>query len=250
MDYNIRQCPICNNEEKAHIVFVEKNEKVNRIKCELCGLIYFDSNTYPQPTYDLKYNRFFRRPGDIRKAGVLAALIGELLELHFIDPSFLEVGPGNGLTSFLIQQQGYRVEAIDMSWEACYNLGERLGVCAWPGRFENSELMNKYDFIYAGHVLEHSEDPKLFFSKAYEKLKPNGIFFFDTPDNHHAAKQGSKWKHFRTRNPYEHCSLMHRITIEKLAKLTSFKVENVMTLPTFESMQVLLRKKNNEPSII
>jgi len=237
-----KKCPVCNGTEDTIVGLVNLFEQITRIKCARCGLIYFAEKDYPRPKYDLAYNEYFCRPGDIRKAGMIAALIADIIAEHLGGARILEVGPGNGLTAFLLDKQNFEVVTTDEDWLSCCKIIADYKLPAWPGKFEESRFGPSFDFIYGGHVIEHSEDPILFFKKAHQSLKPNGLFFFDTPDTHYAKNYGLHWKHYNTRNPYEHCCLFSMQTVEYIAKKTGFKIVTRESLPEFESMQILLRK--------
>ena len=173
----------------------------------------------------------------------MAALIAEIIHNEPIAPKILEIGPGNGLTSLLLKYQNFLVEAMDTDHQTCKQLTQNFGYTSWSGQFEHSNFPPKYNFIYAGHVIEHSEDPMKFFRKAWSSLQTDGLFFFDTPDAGYVPKRGLGWKHFNTRDPHEHCCLFTMRTVKYLAGKTNFKVVSTETLPEFESMQILLRKK-------
>ena len=237
-----RQCPLCNNLSPLTVGLVKNSRGIHRVQCAKCGLLYFDKTNYKRPEYNLEYNTFFFRSGDIRKAGIMAALIADIVKEKLGDARILEIGPGNGLTAFLLKQQKFDVEVIDDDWKACRRIIKDYGIKAWPGKFEESRFAPTFDFVYAGHVIEHSEDPRQFFLKARYSLKDGGLFFFDMPDTHYARKHGLNWKHFNTRNPYEHCCLFSMQTVEYIAKATGFEVVSRVNLTEFESMQILLRK--------
>jgi len=237
-----RQCPLCNNLSPLTVGLVPNSKEIHRVQCARCGLLYFDKTDYEKPKYNLEYNKHFFRSGDIRKAGIMAALIADIIREKLGGARILEIGPGNGLTAFLLSQQNFEVEAMDDDWTACQRIIKDYKIKTWPGKFEESRFAPTFDFIYAGHVIEHSEDPRQFFSKIRQSLVDRGLFFLDTPDTHYARKHGLNWKHFNTRNPYEHCCLFSMQTVEYIAKATGFEVVSRVNLTEFESMQILLRK--------
>ncbi len=115
-------------------------EQITRIKCARCGLIYFAEKDYPRPKYDLAYNEYFCRPGDIRKAGMIAALIADIIAEHLGGARILEVGPGNGLTAFLLDKQNFEVVTTDEDWLSCCKIIADYKLPAWPGKFEESQI--------------------------------------------------------------------------------------------------------------
>jgi len=238
----MRECPVCKNVFPTNARTLPFNNGIARIHCLKCDLIYFESACYPAPSYDWKYNRLFIRPGDTRKAQFFANNINNLLFEKFEDPRILEIGPGTGLTTELLIKQGFDVHVCEMDPRTAKYISKMHTCNSHIGRFETIEIKKQFDLIYAGHVIEHSENPIRFFEKAFSLLKHNGIFYIDTPDTHYAKMHGQSWRHFNTRNLYEHCSLLGITTVEKLAKLVGFKITDLTSLPEFESMQITMRK--------
>lgn len=239
----MRSCPVCANKNPEFLDIITHNTDVKRVHCQMCGLVFIKENLYIRPTYNWEYCNHFKRPGDIRKAGALAGVIADILLQNFDNPQVLEIGPGNGLVSFDLKFMGFDVEIVDVDPTICCLVKDNFGIKSFVSSFEDFESPHRYDFIYAGHVVEHSENPLKFFENANKHLKQNGLFFFDTPDVHYSKRWGARWKHFKTRNPFEHCSLFSLKTIKLISKITSFKVESLISLPEFESMQALLRKE-------
>lgn len=240
--YNARKCPLCGCTETKLITHVETRGEVERILCPHCMLIYFDRATPEAPKYDLKYNKHFFRPGDIRKAGIMAAKIAEIAKANFKNPNIIEAGSGNGLTVMLLRTLKINAFGIDLDAKLSVYLMEKFSIPILTGKFEEFNPPTKYNLVYASHVIEHQEKPLLFFQKAHEILDKKGIFFIDTPDIEYSAEAGSSWKHFNTRNPYEHCCLFGKKTLLVAAQKTGFTLEGFSSYPEFGSMQAILRR--------
>jgi SAM-dependent methyltransferase len=237
-----KPCPLCGADKAQMIGKVLESKEVYRVRCPMCNLIFFNTEDYPRPVYDEKYNSHFKRPGDIRKAGIMAAQIAEICEQHFKSPGILEVGPANGLTAFLLTQMGFTTSVFDIDKRNALKIYSLLDVPAYMGDMETSLPKKAFHVIYSGHTIEHIENPLRFAKRIRESLRDSGVFFFDTPDAHYAQTKGRYWKHFQTRDPFEHCCLFNINTVFKLAKMSGFKVVNVVTLAEFQSMQVTLQK--------
>ena len=236
-------CPLCGLTSTLDLDWTDKTKTINRVKCARCGLIFFNTKTYPKPTYDQQYNRHFFRPGDIKKAGIIAAQIAEIIKKYQGTAKILEIGAGNGLTAYLLTKQNYSVDIVEPDWLYSYWLIQHYKLQVYPCAMENSDFTEHYDFIYAGHVIEHAENPKLFLEKVHKSLTNNGLFFYDTPNTHYARQHGSNWKHYNTRDEFEHCSLFSLQTAEYAAHITNFEILEKESLPEFQSMQILMRKK-------
>jgi len=239
----IRACPVCGNKSIENISIVEKVQGIRRIKCKICELIYFEHNHYPKPVYNFKYNMHFRRPGDIRKAGIMAEILANLVNKESRFHRVLEIGAGNGLTAFLLQFMGYNVEVVEMDLETVHFFREKLRLDVWHGRYEDLNIKTEYDLIYAGHIIEHTEDPLRFLNKCRENLKDTGILYIDTPCTNFLGKHGTNWKHLRTRQPFEHCSLFSTKTIKVAAEKTKLKIVKIDLLKKFENMHIILKKE-------
>lgn len=99
--------------------------------------------------------------------------------------TMLDIGGGNGyfalaFESFKFGQATY----IDLDSEAC-NYVEQLGIT----NVINDDVKNlhkyktnKYDFIYARHVLEHLPNPLELVDNAIELLAPNGVLILQIPN--------------------------------------------------------------------
>ena len=241
-EYNKRQCPVCKNIRPEFIYWIESVNDVQRILCKSCDTIYFDRDPKEWPKYDIEYNKFFFRPGDISKAGIMAAKLAELIKGKWKHPNILEAGAGNGLTVFLLRAMGFNAFGIDLDPKLSVYLMEMYKIPIISARFEEFNPPGKYHLIYSSHVIEHSKNPKEFMQKAYDLLEDNGIFYLDTPDTYYFDKVEKRWHHFETRNPYEHCCLLGLVGLALLANEAGFTVVKRERYDEYMSQQVILLK--------
>jgi len=237
-----RPCKVCGNNDPKKITLVEILGEACRIQCQICRLIYFDRINYPIPTYNEEYNKIFFRPTDIRKAGIMACELTLLSKKRTDNPKILEVGPGNGLTSILLKYMGIHISVIDVDDKLCSELNNKYNIPTYCMPFESLQGNNNFDLIYAGHTIEHSEDILTFFTTARSLLKEGGLFVFDTPNAEYWTNEGTAWKHFRTRQPYEHCSLLSEKTIRLIAGSMNFELINIELSEPYQSLYVILEK--------
>jgi SAM-dependent methyltransferase len=102
---------------------------------------------------------------------------------------YLEIGPGHGL---------YLLEAVRQLKPDCFFHGVDISptsilmtqqvvgeTAATFSHFDilESDERKKYDFITAGEVIEHLEDPKSFLRKISELLSDDGVLYLTTPVN-------------------------------------------------------------------
>lgn len=240
----INNCPVCGATNSILENSIQQLDKIHRLKCTFCDCAYFSENNYEKPVYDIDYNMEFFRSGDIRKAGLFAYDIDKILESSPEEKKLLEVGTGNGIFTFLMQSMGYDIKALDIDPKLCNFLEEQMNIRTMTGEFETIEITDKYDLIYASHVIEHVQNPVNFVKKAYACLKEKGLLYLDTPNIDFQEKHGINWHHFNTRNEFEHCCMLSPLTIEHIAKITNFHIIFIEQNKQYESMQVVLRRKN------
>ena len=237
-----RQCPICDNLRPELMRWLESINDVQRILCKCCDTIYFDREPPEWPRYDINYNKHFFRPGDIRKAGIMAAKLAELIEGKWKNPNILEAGAGNGLTVFLLRTMGFNAFGLDLDPKLSTFLMVEYKIPVIATRFEEFNPPAKYHLIYSSHVIEHTKNPKQFMKKAYELLEDGGLLYLDTPDTHYYDSEGKRWHHFETRNPYEHCCLLGQVGIRLLSQAAGLQLIKVERYGDFMSQQALLMK--------
>lgn len=238
-----RECPVCHNTNPERIKWVEDVEGVKRIYCKGCDTIYFDREPTKKPVYDINYNKHFFRPGDIRKAGIMAAKLAELALKNSQRPNILEAGAGNGLTVMLLRAMGLNAFGIDLDEKLSVYLMEKFKIPIVPARFEEFNPPVTYQLIYSSHVIEHCKNPWEFFKKAFSLLDKGGIFYLDTPDTYYFDKRPGRWHHFETRNPFEHCCLLGEAGIKLMAGETGFKILHRERYGDFTSQQVIMRRE-------
>ena len=136
-------------------------------------------------------NQQFNLLRNYRK-GVLFAL--KLKKKGFDPKEIMELGPGSGyfvLGIKLIFPQA-NITVVDIVDDVLENNKNLHGYQIIKGTPEHYELDNnkKFDLILARDILEHVTDIGLTVRNVSERLTPNGLFHFITPNGH-----GDIWKH-------------------------------------------------------
>jgi SAM-dependent methyltransferase len=234
---------VCGNEEGIAMKFVETVYTNTRIQCEKCNAIYFTGTPRDLPKYNAEYNSYFFRPGDISKAGLMAAKIASFCEKHLKNPRIFEAGVGNGLTLFLLDQMGYKTKGIDLDLNWCQYLAKKYSIFVLTGNFENRDLIEHFDLIYSSHTIEHSENPRRWFEKANLLLNEKGYFILDTPDTYFWNRQSGRWHHFETRHPFEHLCILSKEAIFQLAHEYGFDLCHIERQFEYQSLYAILQKR-------
>lgn len=95
----------------------------------------------------------------------------------------LEVGCGYGYLTYALAKEGFDVSGIDISENAIESAKENFG--NYYSTESLTELANrnaKYDLIISTEVIEHVDEPDVFFRACISLLKPNGKIFLTTPN--------------------------------------------------------------------
>ncbi len=96
----------------------------------------------------------------------------------------LEIGTGTGWFVLLCEQNGIPCKGLEISPQLIQfakKLGEQTGINPdiELGNIEDIDLgVSHYDVIYASSVFEHVEYWRPSLKKAYDALKPGGVFYF------------------------------------------------------------------------
>jgi 2-polyprenyl-3-methyl-5-hydroxy-6-metoxy-1,4-benzoquinol methylase len=140
----------------------------------------------------------------------------------------LEVGCGYGYFLKAALDAGYDAYGVDLSPTAVKFAEER-----YPGRVfcgfveEVPEIQGeKYDVIFASHLIEHVTDPAAFLRTARELLNPGGLVVMVTPNIKSLLSRvsGSRWVSFKIP---EHVSYYDPATITELLRRTEFEVTTI-----------------------
>ena len=235
-------CPACYYTGHKFVAKINEPLNISRVQCKQCGCIYFDSQNYDKPFYDVEYNKEFFRDTDIKKAGLKAHEISQILDNNRKDHNILEIGPGNGLVLYLLQIMGYKVQGLEIDESNADFIETEFLVDMDAGDFENFETDERFSFIYASHVIEHCESPNEFVANAYTLLKPGGCIYIETPDVKAQEKHGKEWKHFKTRNPYEHCCLLTYNSFKIMAVFNKLMIIICRENEQYDNLEIILRK--------
>ncbi len=95
--------------------------------------------------------------------------------------TILDIGCGNGIHSRIFKDYGKKVTAITASKEGIYT-GALLDDVRF-GKFEEMNFTEKYDVVWASHILEHIRDIHNFLLKIKDVVQPGGIVAITVPAN-------------------------------------------------------------------
>jgi len=103
-------------------------------------------------------------------------LAGQALDValeRFEFQTVLDIGSGQGLHAARFRAAGKRVVTLDAS--------DHWGRPDVLGRLEDFDAVERFDLIWASHVLEHQVNPGAFLAKARALIAPGGFFAITVP---------------------------------------------------------------------
>jgi 2-polyprenyl-3-methyl-5-hydroxy-6-metoxy-1,4-benzoquinol methylase len=106
----------------------------------------------------------------------------------------LDVGSGNGHFLDFARKCGWNVTGVDLD-EKAVAAGRSRGLDVRSGTIEAIGADEQFDGITMGHVIEHVFDPLALLGACYQRLRPGGWIWVDTPniDSLGHAEYGPHW---------------------------------------------------------
>lgn len=104
------------------------------------------------------------------------------LEAHRLGGEIIDIGCGSGHFLEAAAELGWKVSGTEFSTEAVAEC-KRKGIEVFPGS-ASAEVIGhgRYDVVTCMEVIEHLQDPLREVRKAFDLLRPGGIFYFTTPN--------------------------------------------------------------------
>lgn len=133
----------------------------------------------------------------------------------------LDVGCGSGNFLLDADEIGWSVVGVDPDPEATKRASE-LGLRVWRGDIGDlPQEEGQFDVVSLSHVIEHVHKPSKLIANAFERIRPGGYIFIDTPNKdafgHHVY--GRDWRGLETPR---HLVLMNWELVEEMLKTTGF----------------------------
>lgn len=218
------------------------------VKCSDCGLVYLNprpdiselSTIYPSDYYAYHLSQKANENTDsllykARRHVYLSRLeralsaCGGGAALRVLD-----IGCADGRAlNWYKQVRSAKVETFGVDFdEKAVELARRSGHTVYAGRFEEADIPQSYfDLVVATHVIEHVADPKSFAKRAFEVLKPGGVFLVETPNIEAADARLFKNRHWGGYHFPRHWIFYSPTTLKKLIEECGFTVQETQFHP-------------------
>jgi 2-polyprenyl-3-methyl-5-hydroxy-6-metoxy-1,4-benzoquinol methylase len=222
----------------------------NVVKCCDCGLWYLnprpdvcelktiypdnyyayhlqEKNVETQNTSSLLYRaRKFVYLSRLEQSLALCRKQGEL--------KVLDIGCADGRAlNWYRQIRTYQVDTHGVDFDTyAVEQAKAAGHTVYTGRFEEAEIPDSFfDLAVATHVIEHVADPKQFARKAFNVLKPGGIFLCETPNADSFDAKLFKKQHWGGYHFPRHWVFYSPQSIQRLAESVGFELVKISYHP-------------------
>jgi ubiquinone/menaquinone biosynthesis C-methylase UbiE len=227
-------CQICESEAISAYVSAHGFDMA---RCAGCGLIFCDP--YPNQEQLFAYynsemkdfeNEFFRESFEAR-VEIFARRVDLIRE---VQPTgrLLDIGSAIGIFIESLRRSAapFDVTACDLSAAACEELRERFPTITVLNKdAANLEETAAFDVVTMWDTLEHIVDLGGMLKTVHRLLKPDGAFFFSTPNTHSFEWLVAGDRHVQILPP-GHVNLMNASNIQILLERNHFRVVDQKTL--------------------
>jgi SAM-dependent methyltransferase len=128
-------------------------------------------------------------PPPARVPKIFSELALEALLAHCVFETVLDVGSGAGVHSKIFENNGKQVTSVDFGVSAYYQrTSDNREVVL--GDYYECLFKERFDLVWASHVLEHQPNVNLFLKKVFQDLKEGGWFAVTVPPLKHQIVGG------------------------------------------------------------
>lgn len=131
--------------------------------------------------------------------------------------TILDIGCGNGLALGLFKSKGFHPTGISVLQCEVDAAREKGFPAAQLDMHRVSELLGRYDGVFARHVLEHSPCPMFVLHQIHHVMTPGGWLYVEVPMPETAAHH--------EQNPNHH-TVLTRLSWGHLISRSGFKIDN------------------------
>lgn len=139
----------------------------------------------------------------------------------------LDIGCADGRAlNWYKQVRSAKVETFGVDFdEKAVELAGKAGHTVYCGRFESADIpVGFFDLVVATHVIEHVADPKAFAKRAFDVLKPGGIFLIETPNIEAADAKWFKNRHWGGYHFPRHWIFYSQQTLKRMVEECGFTI--------------------------
>lgn len=226
----------------------------NVVKCSQCGLFYLNprpdlselSTIYPPDYYAYHLQK------EAKKAENTSSLLYRARRHVYVNRleealgqcaratgnndvlKVLDIGCADGRAlNWYRQVPNFKVQTFGVDFDrVAVDQARQAGHEVFEGTFENAAMPESFfDMAVATHVIEHVADPQAFAKKAFDVLKPGGVFLVETPNIDCADAKWFKTRHWGGYHFPRHWVFFDERSLRKLGESVGFEVKQITYHP-------------------
>lgn len=191
MKNSVLKCNFCGNTENVPIF----RDNPHLVRCKRCSLVYTKEQMSMQAIEDFYNEEYFVSDNAISKGyehyfdnrkNIIRTFRRRLdvIERHVASPGrVLDVGCAAGFFLHVAKKRKWDVCGVDISKVCARYAQDNLRINVHNDLFTNVKFSGQpFDLITMWDYLEHSITPREDIGRAYELLRPGGVFVVATPD--------------------------------------------------------------------
>jgi SAM-dependent methyltransferase len=230
------KCNCCGNQNTSVLYggYKIKDNKINLVKCNHCGLIYIN----PQPSKDeilSYYTQDYYGISNMRFKGIIEKFVhikreirAKRIKKYVKSGKILDIGCGRGIFLNEMRKKGYETYGTEISEIGAKYVKEVLKLNVFIGPIEEIKFPdNSFDIITIYHVLEHLPNPSRTLKEIQRILKPGGLLVVSVPNIQSLQSKIFKtyWFHLDIPRHYFHFNLQSLKKILPSEKLDVLKIK-------------------------
>jgi len=229
-----KNCLICNIQINDFKIWKEYKIFI----CKICKFSFIEKKMKVNEVFSPSEKSFYEKAiaGDSERENLFATKIAQN-RISFYEKflgrkplNVIEVGCGTAVTSKGFLENGIDYTGIEFD-ENIYKFAISKSRNVIYGNFLKTNFKKKFDILFASQVVEHIEDPNMFFKKCNEVLNENGILHIDVPNEHsmisYLRKIFKNNKYYGAIRPPYHLRAYSPISIKNLFLRNNF--DNIKT---------------------
>lgn len=171
------------------------------IRCKVCGLV-LNQTGFSKDEISSFYNEEYQKSNSFRKGSVVSPREHYELAMHSMLPvakhlnpylksdwKVVDIGAATGEFLDLIKDKVNYCLGIELNQEYCDFMKHELGLDSSSEDYLISNYEEQFDLIVLNGTLDHMYNPLGVLDKVFRDLKPGGIFYIQTVNDHQALKE-------------------------------------------------------------
>ena len=241
---NSISCIFCSPSETESRVVIEENGFSGR-QCANCNLIYISPRPDLKEIHDLYGHDHAHIPADAHLQKNFGKSLHDRHMLSLLQPykkqgTLLDIGAGGGKFLLEAKKAGFDVFGIELNPNQNEYVQQALGIPCEPRPLAEAHRDQLFDVIYHCDVISHFYDPIAEFQLINNRLKKDGLVFFETGNIGDVAEK--YYTAFTSFQYPDHLFFFGEKSLKGLLQQTGFElleIRRYSILPQLKALQFL-----------